>query len=69
MNLCPDCGKSFVSLKKLERHQLQHIEDNADCEECGKSFLNTMKKEDHRRKVHGVKAICEECGFEGMYLL
>jgi KRAB domain-containing zinc finger protein len=65
--ICPLCGASFPSEKKLERHhKIVHKETQyqSTCETCGKSF-KTLKLLNRHLKIHTAETTlhCDICDF------
>ena len=60
---CNDCGKSFVRLQLLERHQQVHLKDPISCDICGKEVTNMFRLKQHTEKHHTeTNPICKICG-------
>jgi len=63
-HVCGECGKAFVSPRKLKRHQVVHTSNNSHvCGECGKAFVSSSKLKRHQVVHTGEKPF--PCTFEG----
>jgi len=63
-HVCGECGKTFVSPRKLKRHQVVHTSNNSHvCGECGKAFISSSKLKRHQVVHTGEKPF--PCTFEG----
>ena len=60
---CDDCGKCYVSSKKLNLHKnTMHGPKSFECENCSKSFAAQSDLNYHMKRSHGVKdEKCPKC--------
>ena len=63
--LCSECGKSYATLKKYNRHLKLHSSEPCECGICGLPFPSEASKKDHERRTHSEKEKCEFCPFFG----
>ena len=54
-HVCAQCGKTFVSVYSLQRHEMIHNNEyRFYCQECGDGFRQKQQLTAHMRHKHGV---------------
>ena len=60
---CQECGKGFLRLRELKRHQELHLKPKITCSACGKVFTNNYRLKQHAEKHHTeTNPECKICG-------
>ena len=60
--VCPLCGKRFLTRTKLDKHILTHSDKKLySCDKCGTKLKNYSCVRSHMMNVHGEKISCDIC--------
>ena len=60
MQVCPDCGKEYSGIYRLEMHQAEEHGEKKEiiCHHCGRSWAHEKNLKDHLRKYHQPHLLC-----------
>ena len=63
--ICSTCGKQFLTVKKLKKHEKIHLKPDVICDQCGVQKRDEFRMKQHKQQEHEEgKGKCERCGLD-----
>ena len=63
--ICSTCGKQFLTVKTLKKHEKVHLKPDVICDQCGVQKRDEFRMKQHKQQEHEEgKGRCERCGVD-----